>query len=71
MRLECQAEPPQIVVGTLERVARMIETKNLRPNAVTTIVIDEVLSPSYLFYHFCHHSCWGDCHLLMQHASVK
>lgn len=36
-----KAEPPQIVVGTLERVARMIETKNLRPNSVTTIVIDE------------------------------
>lgn len=58
---------PQIVVGTLERVARMIETKNLRPNAVTTIVIDEVLSPS----HLCHCFCWGDCHVIMQHASVK
>lgn len=37
-----KAEPPQIVVGTLERIARMIETKNLRTNAVNTIVIDEV-----------------------------
>ncbi|KAG0588713.1 hypothetical protein KC19_2G263900 [Ceratodon purpureus] len=37
-----KAEPPQIVVGTLERIARMIETKNLRTNAITTVVIDEV-----------------------------
>ncbi|CAM6017400.1 unnamed protein product [Sphagnum balticum] len=37
-----KAAPPQILVGTVERIGRMIEMKHLRTNAVTTIVVDEV-----------------------------
>lgn len=37
-----KADPPQIVVGTLTCIYKMIETKNLKTNAVNTLVIDEV-----------------------------
>ncbi|MCO5569822.1 hypothetical protein L7F22_023536 [Adiantum nelumboides] len=40
--LQQRADPPQIVVGTLNCIYKMIETKNLRTNAVNTLVIDEV-----------------------------
>lgn len=35
----------------------MIETKNLRTNAVTTIVIDEVLTPSLDLFLLEHYFC--------------
>lgn len=37
-----KAEPPQVVVGTPDRILKMIETKNLRPNTVACLVVDEV-----------------------------
>ncbi|XP_024534047.1 DEAD-box ATP-dependent RNA helicase 58, chloroplastic [Selaginella moellendorffii] len=37
-----RAAPPQLVIGTLFTVCRMIETGNLKLNAVSTIVVDEV-----------------------------
>ncbi|KAJ7294230.1 hypothetical protein O6H91_Y271900 [Diphasiastrum complanatum] len=37
-----KAEPPQLIVGTLGCICRMIETKNLKVNAVATIIVDEV-----------------------------
>ncbi|KAH7282659.1 hypothetical protein KP509_35G042200 [Ceratopteris richardii] len=37
-----KADPPQIIIGTLLCICRMIETKNLKTNAVNTLVIDEV-----------------------------
>lgn len=37
-----KASPPQIIVGTLQCVCKMIETKNLRTKAINTLVIDEV-----------------------------
>lgn len=37
-----KADPPAIIVGTLPCICKMIETKNLKTNAVNTLVIDEV-----------------------------
>lgn len=37
-----KASPPQIIVGTLVCICKMIETKNLRTAAINTLVVDEV-----------------------------
>eukprot|EP00250_Pteridium_aquilinum_P028530 c37318_g1_i1 orf=57-1565(+) len=37
-----KADPPEVIVGTLPCICKMIETKNLKTNAVSTLVIDEV-----------------------------
>eukprot|EP00271_Cylindrocystis_brebissonii_P016294 TRINITY_DN3968_c0_g1_i1.p1 TRINITY_DN3968_c0_g1~~TRINITY_DN3968_c0_g1_i1.p1 ORF type:complete len:341 (-),score=85.50 TRINITY_DN3968_c0_g1_i1:209-1231(-) len=37
-----KAEPPQVVIGTPDRILRMVETKNLRLPAVRFFVVDEV-----------------------------
>ncbi|KAG6552675.1 hypothetical protein Mapa_005622 [Marchantia paleacea] len=37
-----KAAPPQLIVGTLRCLIRLIESNHLRTNAITTLVIDEV-----------------------------
>ncbi|KAL3688998.1 hypothetical protein R1sor_015307 [Riccia sorocarpa] len=37
-----KAAPPQLIVGTLRCISRLIESNHLRCNAITTIVIDEI-----------------------------
>lgn len=45
-----QADPPQLIVGTLGAISRMIAINTLRTSAISAVVIDEVTAYSNFSY---------------------